>query len=73
MNAFSSVLSMLVPISMLLWGVVALVAIVFCIFSAIMFWHWKLYSTGRFTTVTSMTAYLVVGFGLLGVMVGSSG
>jgi DNA-binding transcriptional regulator of glucitol operon len=45
-----------------------LAIIVFCVYTAIVFWHWKEYSTGKFTTVANMGMYLLVGFGLLCVM-----
>jgi hypothetical protein len=53
------------PFDLILWGVLAAVLIVFNIFSAILLWHWRTYSTGRFTTVANMFMYLGVGVGLL--------
>lgn len=56
------------PVSSVLWIVFALACIVFCVFSAIMLWHWREYSTGKFTTTANMAVYLGVGVALLGVM-----
>ncbi len=60
-----SMFSVMLPFDLVLWGVLAAVLIVFNIFSAILLWHWRTYSTGRFTTVTNMLVYLGVGIGLL--------
>lgn len=57
-----------VPFGIILWGVLGLMIVVFCIFSAILLWHWKVYSTGRFTTVATMFTYLGVSGGLLALM-----
>jgi DNA-binding transcriptional regulator of glucitol operon len=44
----------------LLTFVFFLTLIVFAVYSAVMLWQWKRYSTGRYTTVTYMVVYLVV-------------
>ncbi len=51
-----------------LFGVIL---IVFGVFSVLMFWHWKLYSTGKFTTVSTMVMYVSVSSALLSAMVAS--
>lgn len=53
------------PVPLVLWVVFALACIAFCVFGAIMFWHWKEYSTGKFTTTANMLIYLSVGAGCL--------
>ncbi len=56
------------PIENMLWFVFGAVLLVFGIFSAVLLWHWKLYSTGKFTTVSNMFVYLGVSAGLFTVM-----
>lgn len=56
------------PLDLLLWGGLVVAALVFGIYSAILLWHWKEYSTGKFTTVANMGVYLSVGGALLVVM-----
>jgi hypothetical protein len=56
------------PFDLVLWGVFAGVLIVFNMFSAVLFWHWRTYSTGRFTSMTNLLMYLGVGICLLLVM-----
>jgi hypothetical protein len=56
------------PLGSILWVGLALALIIFCIYSAVVFWHWKEYSTGKFTTVANMLMYLAIGGGLLCVM-----
>ncbi len=58
----------LLPVAPILWGVLACAFIVFCIYSAIMLWHWKEYSNGKFTTTVHMFVYLGVGGAFLAVM-----
>jgi uncharacterized membrane protein len=48
------------PIGAIMWIVLALVTVVFIVFSAILIWHWRMYSTGKFTTVSNMVMYLTV-------------
>jgi len=48
------------PIDIVLWVLFGLVLVVFGIFSAVLLWHWKLYSTGKYTTVSNMILYLTV-------------
>jgi hypothetical protein len=57
-----------IPMESVLWLVFAAVVLGFGIYSVILLWHWKEYSTGRFTTVANMFVYLGVGVGLLVVM-----
>jgi len=68
--SFGDIYSML-PISGALWVVCVISALVFAVHSGILFWHWKLYSTGKFTTMGNMLLYLSVGIGLLFVMTAS--
>jgi hypothetical protein len=58
-------LSLNLPFDLVLWGIFAAVLIVFNVFSAILLWHWRTYSTGRFTTLANMLLYVGVGVGLL--------
>lgn len=58
-------LTLNLPVDLILWGILAAVLIVFNVFSAILLWHWRTYSTGRFTTVANMLLYVGVGAGLL--------
>jgi len=53
------VLEML-PIATIMWVVLGIVVVVFMIFSSILFWHWRMYSTGKFTTISNMVMYLTV-------------
>jgi hypothetical protein len=57
------------PIELILWVMLGVVVIIFGIYSAILLWHWKLYSTGKFTTVGNMVMYLSVGAFLIFVMI----
>jgi DNA-binding transcriptional regulator of glucitol operon len=53
----------------LLTFVFFLALIVFAGYSAVMLWQWKQYSTGRYTTVAYMVAYLAVsGLCILGMV-----
>lgn len=56
------------PLDLLLWIGLIVAVVVFGVYSAILLWHWKEYSTGKFTTVTNMGVYLAVGGALLAVM-----
>jgi hypothetical protein len=56
---------LLFPLGLVLVGVLGVLLIAFAIFSAIMFWHWKAYSTGKFTTMATMFTYLVVSGGFI--------
>ncbi|MBP9750115.1 MAG: hypothetical protein KBD21_05295 [Candidatus Pacebacteria bacterium] len=56
------------PIDLALWIGIIVAVVVFGIYSAVLLWHWKEYSTGRFTTVANMLVYLGVGAGCLIVM-----
>ena len=58
----------LLPIGAVLWVFLGVVFIVYGIHSAIMLWHWKEYSTGKYTTVTNMFMYLGVSGGFLFLM-----
>ncbi len=57
------------PIETILWLILGVVVITFGVYSAILLWHWKLYSTGKFTTVGNMIVYLSVGAGFIFVMI----
>ena len=65
--AVTSTISAL-PMGGILWSVLALLFIVFGLYSVVLLWHWKEYSTGKYTTVANMTIYLGVGLGLLALM-----
>ncbi len=60
-----ALVSTLTPI---LWIITGCAIIAFSLVSAVFLWHWKQYSTGRYTTVVTMAVYLGVGGGLLGLM-----
>lgn len=51
--------------SSVLWIGLIVAVVVFGAYSAILLWHWKEYSTGRFTTVANMLVYLAVGAGCI--------
>lgn len=57
------------PIENILWVVFGVTLILFAVFSSVLLWHWKLYSTGKFTTVSNMMLYLGVSAGLLFIMI----
>jgi uncharacterized membrane protein len=57
------------PIDLILWGLLGVLIIGFGIYSAVLLWHWKLYSTGKFTTVANMFIYLGVSVGFIVLMV----
>ncbi len=57
------------PVGGTLLGVFGITAFVFSIYSAVLLWHWRMYSTGKFTTAANMLVFLSVGIGLLLVMV----
>ncbi len=56
------------PIDIILWIALGVIVLIFGIFSSILFWHWRLYSTGKFTTVANMIVYLSVGAGFIFIM-----
>ena len=60
------------PIDIVLWIVFGITIIVFGIYSAILLWHWKIYSTGKFTTVSNMILYLGVSAVCIVIMIGSA-
>lgn len=68
---FGKILASL-PIEILLFGIFALSAIVFSIYSGILFWHWRAYSTGKFTTMGNLLMFVCVGVGLLFIMLFSA-
>jgi len=57
------------PVDLILWGVLGVVVLVFGVYSAVLLWHWKIYSTGRFTSAANMFVYLGVSAGFLMLMV----
>lgn len=57
------------PVGGVLLAVFGLTAFVFSVYSAVLLWHWRMYSTGKFTTATNMLVFLSVGIGLLLAMV----
>ncbi len=66
-DVFSNLLDSL-PVDTILWSLFGVTLIAFGIFSAVLLWHWKLYSTGKYTTVGNMVIYLSVSAGLFTVM-----
>ena len=59
----------LFPMELTLWLVLGVVFIIFGIFSSILLWHWKTYSTGKFTTVSNMLIYIGVAGGFILMMI----
>lgn len=57
------------PVEIILWVIFGITLLLFGIFSAVLLWHWKLYSTGKFTTVSNMLLYLGVSAGFLVIMI----
>jgi len=56
------------PIDLILWAAFGFILIVFAVYSLVLLWHWKEYSTGRFTTTMNMFVYLGVSLGCLALM-----
>jgi hypothetical protein len=54
-----------IPFDLLLWGAFGATIVTFNVYSAILLWHWRTYSTGRFTSIGNMLLYMGVGAGLL--------
>lgn len=48
------------PLDLVLWGLIAVFLVGFTVFSGILIWHWQMYSTGKYTTVTTIVVYLGV-------------
>lgn len=65
---FANVLVTL-PLHYVLWGTLVTVLVVFVIFSGVLLWHWKLYSTGRYTTYASGLVYIAVSMFFIVLMV----
>jgi hypothetical protein len=59
------------PVELVLWSVFGVTLLAFGVYSAILFWHWNAYSTGKYTTVSNMILYLSVSAVLLFVMISS--
>ena len=57
-----------IPFDYIMWGVLGVTLIVFCVYSAVLLWHWNIYSTGKFTTVSNMMLYLGVSGLFLAIM-----
>ena len=57
------------PVEIILWVIFGGMLLIFGSFSAVLLWHWKIYSTGRFTTVSNMVLYLTVSAGFLTIMI----
>jgi hypothetical protein len=72
MVAPSALMTFKLPFDLILGGVLVAVLVVFAVFSAILFWHWRTYSTGRFTTATNMLLYLGVGTAFVVAMAAST-
>jgi hypothetical protein len=66
-TAFTKIIETL-PIESILWVVLGISVIVFGLYSSILLWHWKIYSTGKFTTISNMFVYLGVGGGFIAIM-----
>jgi hypothetical protein len=56
------------PLGGILWSLLGLTFIVFGIYSVVMLWHWKEYSTGKYTTAANMFVYLGVSVGFIMLM-----
>jgi|GEM_PF-3015742 len=56
------------PLDLIMWGLFGIVLIIYAIYSLIMLWHWKEYSTGKYTTVANMFMYVGVSVGFLAMM-----
>ena len=61
-----------VPFELGMWGVLGITLIVFGVYSAVLLWHWRIYSTGKFTTVSNMLLYLGVSGIFLVLMAGAA-
>jgi hypothetical protein len=57
------------PLDLVMWAVIGVLAIIFVVFSAILLWHWSVYSTGKYTTVATTIAYASVSGGFFLLMV----
>jgi hypothetical protein len=60
------------PGSIMLWGFFGFMLIVFAVYTFILLWHWKEYSTGHLTTARNMSLYLGVSGGLFVTMAGAA-
>jgi hypothetical protein len=58
-----------IPMVPVLWGILGISILIFVLYSAVLLWHWKLYSTGKFTTVSNAFLYLGVSAGFIFAMV----
>ena len=54
-----------IPILLILIGLFVFSLVAFGVYSAVLLWHWRKYSTGKFTTISNMTTYASVGGGLI--------
>ena len=61
-----------IPFDYGMWGVLGITLIVFGVYSAILLWHWRVYSTGKFTTVGNMLLYIGVSLLFICIMVFSA-
>ncbi len=57
-----------IPIGYVMWGVFGVTLIIFSVYSAILIWHWRVYSTGKFTTVSNLLLYLGVSMLFIAIM-----
>ncbi len=58
----------LIPLDLVLFGVTGIALIAFLAWSGLLFWHWQLYSTGKYTTMGTFIVYLSVSGALLTLM-----
>lgn len=57
-----------IPFDLIMWSLFGIAALIFGLFSAVLFWHWRVYSTGKFTTIGNLLVFLCVGAGFLVIM-----
>jgi hypothetical protein len=57
-----------IPMTPVLWVIFGISVLIFTLYSGMLLWHWKLYSTGKFTTVSNALLYLSVSIGFIFVM-----
>jgi uncharacterized membrane protein len=56
------------PLDLVMWAIIALLAVCFVVYTAILLWHWNVYSTGKFTTISTTITYLAVSGGFFVLM-----
>lgn len=59
-------------LDLILWVALLIAVLAFVVFSLVLIWHWKKYSTGKYTTYGSILVYLVVSGCCIGAMAGGA-